>query len=214
MRSAREEERLLARLDAQVRSVLEPRHPTVVAFSAGLASLLLAAVARKHGDLRCVVVGTRRAADVGAAMVARDFLDYRLDVVTPTPASILETATKLRAEAPTLTLAEVLDLVPLAFVEAHRPEATVLSGFGLGPASTSLRRHTAGRPSRSPTLRQAEGGPSRHLVVRLAREMGLPDAFIQMSHRRAAEGSGVGPTLRTLGHAHHRSVDALVRRHV
>ncbi len=182
----------------------------VLAFSAGLASLMVAALARKHGELRCLVVGTRGAADLSAALVARDFLDYRLEVVTPSPASALRTARGIRAAAPRLTLAEVLDLVPLALVEDRCPDALVLSGFGLARASPALRRHLAGRPSRAPAILRGGEGPSRPVVLRLGRAIGLPDAFIGMGHGRPAEGSGIGPAIRALGHAHHRSVEALV----
>lgn len=204
------DERLLARLDRDLARSFAGERRVVVAFSAGLASLVLAALARKHGDLRCIVVGTRRAADLGAALVARDFLDYRLEIVTPSPADALRTATRLRAAAPRLALAEVLDLVPLALVEGRCPDATVVSGFGLTRASPAFRRHLATRPAMSPGVRQEGSGPSRTLVLRLGRELALPDGFIGMGHRRPAEGSGIGPTLRALAHAHHRSVGALV----
>ncbi len=204
------EDRVLARLDRELAAQFETRRRVVLAFSAGLASLVLAALARKHGELRCLVVGTRGAADLGAALVARDFLDYRLEVVTPSPASVLRTATGLRAAAPKLALAEILDLVPLALVEDRCPDAIVLSAFGLVRASPALRRHLAGRSSRAPALLRAGEGPSRPAVLRMGRSIGLPDAFIGMGHRRPAEGSGIGPALRALGHGHHRSVAALV----
>lgn len=209
MPSRREEERLLARVDAQVSPAFDGTRRVVLAFSGGLASLVLAAVARKHGDLGCLVVGTRGAADVQAALVARDFLDYRLEVVVPSPEAILRTAMQLRAQAPALSFPEVLDLVPLALAEARDPTAAVLTGFGLARASPGLRRHLADRPSRSPAIARLNG-PARGLAIRLGRELGLPDAFSGMGHRRPAEGSGIGPVLRALGHARHRSLEALV----
>ncbi len=214
MPSAAGEGRLLARLDRELAREFETRRRVVLAFSAGLASLVLAALARKHGELRCLVVGTRGAADLSAALVARDFLDYRLEVVTPSPASALRAAIDIRAAAPNLALAEVLDLVPLALVEDRCPDALVLSGFGLALASPALRRHLAGRPSRAPAMPRAGEGLSRPTVLRIGRAIGLPDAFIGMGHRRPAEGSGIGPALRALGHAHHRSVETLVRGRV
>ncbi len=209
MAPERAETRAVARLDAILAREFAVRGRVVLAFSGGLGSLILAGLARKHGDMRCVVVGTRGAADVGAALVARDFLDYRLEVLTPRPASILQTARGLRAQAPALPLADILDLVPLALVEARHPRETVLCGYALAPRSPALRRHLAHRPSRSPAP-AAAAGTSRRLALRMAEELAIPDGFAAASRRSPSEGSGIGPVLRAMGHARHRSVERLL----
>lgn len=214
MASGDEEARLLARLDARIAAAFSGRERVTVAFSGGLASLVLAGIARKHGELRCVAVATRGAADLGAALVARDFLDYRLEAVTPTPESILRTAIALRAGLPRLTLPEVLDLIPLTLIEARWPEEPVLTGFGLAPRTAALRRCLASRTSQSPAVRTKRSGPSRRLLQGIGRELGLPDGFLLVAHRSPTEGSGIGPVLRALGHARHRSVDRLLAERV
>ena len=135
--------RVLARLEAYMARAFEGRDRVVLAFSGGLGSLLLAAVARKRGAVECVVVGTRGAADVGAALVARDFLDYPVEVLQPSPRKVLSTARAIRAADPALSPPDVLSLVPLALVRERCGDEIVLSGFSLAPASPPLRRHLA-----------------------------------------------------------------------
>lgn len=187
------------------------RDRVVLAFSGGLSSLLTAAIARKQGDVRCVVVGTRGAADVGTAVVARDFLDLRLEVLSPRPPLILETARGLRASDPRLTSAEALDLVPLALVASRHAGQSVLSGFATAPRSAAMADHLTapGSPShRGGPWRRVP--PPRRLLLRAARELAIPDGFALEARRRPAEGSGIGPAIRGLGHSKHASVERLL----
>ncbi len=199
--------RILARLEADVAQAFEGQSAVILAYSGGLASLVLAAIARKHGDLRCVVVGTKGAADAEAAKVAQFFLDYPVDVLRPTPDTLLGTARAMLRTAPRLSAADVLAILPLTLVEQANPGCPVLSGFGLVPRSPGVDRRLAATGSHAPGFRRA---PSRAIVLRLARELGLPDAFALAAHRSPAEGSGIGPALRALGHARHASVARLL----
>ena len=184
----------------------------VLAFSGGLASLIVAALARKRGELRGVVVGTRNAADAIAAFVARDFLDYRVEALPPAVQEVLRTVRAIRSSDPRLTVPEALSLVPLALVEAGAPDRLVLSGFGLSPAPAAVRRHLLGTAALSPGLSRRTQAPPRSLVLRAARELAIPDGFAMASRRIPAEGSGVGPALREAGHARHTSVARLLDR--
>ena len=203
--------RTVAPLDAAVGRACEGRERVVLAFSGGLASLILAALARKRGDLRCVVVGTRGAADVQAAQVAKSFLDYPVEVMRPSPRRALTLARGIHAADPRLTLPEVLSLVPLAFVEERNAGEAVLSGFGLVPRSPVLRRRLEAATSRAPGLRGVFArAPSRRMALRIASELGLPDAFARAPRRTPSEGSGIGPSMRAMGHARHASVSRLL----
>lgn len=202
---------LLARLDSDLSRALAGRDHVVLAFSGGLGSLILAASARKHGDVHCVVVGMPRAADVDAALLAKDFLDYPVEVVSPDPEGILRVARSIHAAAPRLAPADVLSLVPLALVRERHADEPVLSGFGLVPRSAALHRHLVAANQRPPALRAGSASsPSRAVALRVAGELGLPAAFSHAARRTAAEGSGIGPVLRALGHARHASAARLL----
>lgn len=203
--------RLLARVDADLARAFRDRDAAVLAFSGGLASLIVAALARKHGDLRCAVVGTPNAADAIAALVARDFLDYPVDLLPPSVPEVLRATRAIGSSNPRLTVAEALSIVPLALVEARCADRLVLSGFGLAPRSPAVGRHLLGMAVLSPGLRRT-AAPPRSLLLRAARELALPDGFALASRRIPAEGSGIGPALRAAGHARHVSVGRLVGR--
>jgi hypothetical protein len=155
-----------------------------------------------------VVVGFRGAADVEAAMVARDFLDYPLSILRPTPQETLRTARAIAAADPGLPLVHVLALLPLVLVEdRHR---TVLSGFGLTARDVALRRALAGRRARCPGLGMRVGGSTRAPLRRLAEAIGLPESFILAAPRAPVEGSGIGPILRRRAHARKVSLARLL----
>ena len=202
--------RLLARLEADVARSSRDQDAAVLAFSGGLASLVLAALARKRVELQCVVVGTRNAADVAAALVARDFLDHRVEVLMPTVSEVLDLARTIRSSDPRLAAPDLLSLIPLALVAARSPDRPVFSGFGLCPRSPAVRRHLLATSVRSPGLGRRTPALPRSLLVRVARELALPDGFTGASRRIPLEGSGIGPALREAGHARHASVGRLL----
>ncbi len=205
-------DRLARRLDAAIAAAFADRDRVVLAFSGGLASLILAALARKRGPLECTVVGTRGAADVEAAIVARSFLDYRVEVLCPSSSSILRAARSLASGNPGLSVEDVLSIVPLALVEERHPQGSILSGFGLSPRSGPLHRHLVAARCLIPGLgRSVSGSAPRRVLLRLAEDLAIPDAFRLGPRRTPAEGSGVGPALRAMGHARHASVGRLLR---
>lgn len=206
------EARLLARVDADLARAFLDRDAAVLAFSGGLASLIVAALARKRGEVRGLVVGPPHAADVLAALVARDFLDYPVDVLSPSVPGVLRAARTIVSANPGLTVPEALSLVPLVLAERYCPGEIVLSGFGLSPRSPAVRRHLFAVPALSPGLGRRGASPPRSLVLRAARELGIPEGFASASRRTPVEGSGIGPALRAAGHARHLSVERLVAR--
>ena len=205
-------DRFLSRVEADLAATGSDVEGVVVAFSGGLASLVLAALVRKRTEMRCVVVATGRSADAEAARVAQTFLDYPVDVLVATPEEALRAACDIAAREPRLSVADVLSLVPLAFVASRYPGERVLSGFAFTPRSAALHRQLARAEDRPPGMRLRDPRPpSRTVVLAMARELAIPDAFARSSRRSPSEGSGIGPALRALGHSRHTSVTRLVR---
>ena len=199
--------RLLRRLDVDTARAVRARDPAVVAFSGGLASLVLVALIRKRCEMACEVVGLPGSSDVEAARVAEKFLDYRVRVVHPTPTQVLRTARGLVARGNGFSASEALSLVPLALVEARHPRQRVVSGFGLTWESPRVRSCLRRETARFPGLRA--GGslpPSRASLLGVADLLGLPESFSRAARRSPAEGSGVGPVVRAAAHADHMSL--------
>jgi hypothetical protein len=202
--------RALVRLDADVARSIARRDRIVLSFSGGLGSLLVAAVARKRCDLRCVVVGLRGAADVEAATVAQKFLDYPVAVLRPTAERAWTVARTIRSLHPRLPLAEVLAMVPLALVEERHPHDPVLTGFGLTARTPSMRRALGSEIAWSPGLHLRISRSSRVPLLRMAVDAGLPESFSRAAPRSPLEGSGLGPVLRALARSRKVSFERLL----
>ncbi len=212
MRADPASERFLRRLEAETTRVLADRERAVLAFSGGLGSLVVASLARKRCDLRCVVAGVRNAPDLAAAGLTQDFLDYRLDVVRLTPRASLILARRLADRHPGLPVAEILSLVPLAAVrERHR--GPLVAGFD-GTSRTSAFLGIAESLSfASPLVRTSAGGVvPRARLLAAARRLGIPDAFTHVSARDPSVGSGVAPALRALAKDSEGSLSDLLQR--
>lgn len=204
---------LVRRLEFDVARATSGERHVVLAFSGGLASVLLAATARKRCDVRCEVLGFPGSADLEAATVAQTFLDYPVHRVRPTPREALRMACSVLSSDRRLTVAEAVSLVPLALVEARHRDETVLSGFGMTWSSVRVRRALVARPSRHPGLdRRGPSAPSRVSLLGIADLLGIPESFSRAARRSPAEGSGVGPSLRALAHEEKTTVARLVER--
>lgn len=204
---------LLRRLEADVARAAADRPRLVLAFSGGLASLLLAACARKRCDLLCEVVGFPGSADAEAAVVAQSFLDYPVRVLRPRPTEALHVARALLSSDARLSVAEAVSLVPFALVEARHRGSRVLSGFGMTGDSAAIRRVLLARSTLHPGLRpRGNSVPSRAALLGAADLLGIPEPFSRGARRSPSEGSGVGPALRALSHAERTTVSRLLRR--
>ena len=109
-------------------AVVGPQRP-VLAFSGGLTSLVMAMVARKRSDLRCLVAGVEGSADIAAAKRAKDSFEYRVEVVPLDAARVRTIAAGLAADFPGLTGPQRRELVPLRAVLLRAPETRVLAGL-------------------------------------------------------------------------------------
>ncbi len=210
MRRDRAGQQAIDRLDAAVASAVAAADNPVLAFSGGLGSLIVAALARKRGDMRCVVVGIPGSADVEAAKVAQTFLDYPVSVLRPTATQALRAARSVAASNHCLPVPDVLALVPLVLVERRYGPRSVLSGFGLTARSPALRRALQPRRRGCPGLAPRAPASTRTSVVRMAIALGLPESFALAASRTPIEGSGIGPMLRALGHRERMSLPRLL----
>src|SRR5207247_10410441 len=71
------------RLEKRMADLLSEETRVILAYSGGLASTLVAMVARKRCDLVCVVAGVEDSAAVRGAKAAKAHLDYRVQFVQP-----------------------------------------------------------------------------------------------------------------------------------
>lgn len=200
----------MARLDDAIARVVGENDAVVLAFSGGLASLLVAALLRKRCEIRCRVVGTPHAADVEAALVAQTFLDYPVEVLEPTGPHALQIARGIRRSAPALSVGEILSLVPAALASEGRKPALVVTGLGLKAHRAPVRGVLRDWQPRSPGLELRLGRSSRTPLRKMAEAVGLPDSFVQSSPRRPMEGSGIGPVLREMARARGTTLARLV----
>lgn len=190
--------RALVRLDAEVADAVGDLDRIVLAFSGGLGSLLVAAVARKRCEVRCVVVGLRGASDVEAARVAQKFLDYPIAVLQPSADGAWRMARAIRARHPDLPLSEVLAIVPMALVQKEHPRDPILTGFGLTARTPTLHHALGSDAARCPGLRLRISRSTRVPLLQMAEAAGLPESFVRAAPRSPLEGSGIGPALRAL----------------
>lgn len=203
--------RVLARLESALDSAPLGGGRTVFAFSGGLGSLILAALLRKRVELDCVVVASGESRDLADALLAERFLDYRVTPLRLAPSRAQSMARSIGATGPGLSLPAILSLVPLRAVLDARPRGTVVAGYGFhhGQGTATLR---AAHRVRLPWLTVSGGlGLPRERAVRLARSLGLPDAFARVRPRSPAVGSGVDRALRELARRKKTRVAALVR---
>ena len=129
-------ERLEDRVDELV-----SRHDRVsLAYSGGLASTLLALVARKRCDLICFVAGTSESPDVRAANTAKLHFDLRVESIILNRATVRKHVQDVRASNRSLSMDSVRMLVPLHAVVQENPGSMVLSGFGHSPTGLSIQR--------------------------------------------------------------------------
>src|SRR2546421_9896410 len=73
----------IERVEGRMADLLSEQTRVILAYSGGLASTLVAMVARKRCDLVCVVAGVDDSAAVRAAKAAKAHLDYRVQFVQP-----------------------------------------------------------------------------------------------------------------------------------
>src|SRR2546428_12918095 len=81
MASSRHVDAFVRRLEDEIAREVHGHSRVALAYSGGLASTLIAMIARKRCVLDCIVAGVDRSPDVLAAKAAKAHLDYRVECV-------------------------------------------------------------------------------------------------------------------------------------
>jgi Asparagine synthase len=192
MASSRDVDAFVRRLERRVAQEVEGRSRNALAYSGGLASTLLAMIARKRCALVCVVAGVEGSPDLQGARAAKAHLDYRVEYVILNRAEAIRIRTQIVKAHPKLPRSEVDNLVPLHAALETADGGPILSGFGpprLGAEMiTALRRLDVSLP-----IREVGRGVtlSRTMLRDAAMMLGLPATWARVAHRSPAEGAGI-----------------------
>ena len=192
MPSSRRVDAFVRRLEHVIAREVEGRDRVALAYSGGLASTLVAMLARKRCALDCIVAGVDGSPDVLAARAAKAHLDYRVEYLILNQMDAMRIRARIAAAHPELPARDLDDLVPLHAALEHVEGRTLLSGFGLPPLSTAIVA-ALGRAEVALPIRAASHGTtlSRSTVRAAATALGLPAEWARAAHRSAAAGAGI-----------------------
>lgn len=184
-------EDFIRRLDDRISRPNPAGGRIALAYSGGLASTIVALVARKRWDLECFVAGFEGSADLDAAESARFHLDLRLERVLLDAADARRIRDRIEA-AHRLSSGTVRSLIPLVAVVEHADPTSWFAGYGsprlAADLADQLRRFGVQAP-----LADASAGTNlpRSLLRRVARALGLPEDWGTVRHRDPGEGGGI-----------------------
>ncbi len=202
--------RFVDRLEAAIGRRIGSGRSVQLAFSGGLGSLVVAAIARKRCDLSCLFAAADDAPDAARASVLQSYLDYRLEIVRPTPKEWIAMARRIGRDQPRWTVREILDAVPILAVTANR-RGGFLAGHGSRRAGHAVRRWLAHLDVFVPIPASVrETGIRSHLIAS-GRVLGIPDEFLRVRPRSPEVGSGIGLLFREEARASRTSLGNLVR---
>jgi len=192
MASSRDVDAFVRRLEHRVAKEVTGRPRAALAYSGGLASTLIAMIARKRCVLVCVVAGLEGSPDVQAVRAAKLHLDYRVEYDILSRADAIRIRAQIATAHPKLTPSQIDNLVPLHAALETANGGPMLSGFrpsrfGAGMVA-ALRRVDVTFPihavARGATL-------SRSMLRDAALLLGLPATWAHVAHRSPAEGAGL-----------------------
>lgn len=200
-------------LESEVARALGDEDRLELAYSGGLGSTLLAAIARKRCDLTCYTVGLRGSPDLRAAELAAVFLDYRVEKIQLTPSSAVALAREIAAALPAARAPDILSLLPAWAVAMRTNRRPLLAGFGTAPTSSRIREVLPNLRITSPLLRLDEGETSlvRGRLSACAEVLGIPAAFAKPRRRPPSSGSGISRALREIAAARSATIREILR---
>ena len=208
MASSRHVDALVHRLETAIAQEIHGRGRVALAYSGGLASTLIAMIARKRCELDCVVAGVDGSSDVLAARAAKSHLDYRIEAVILSREDAMRIRARIERSHPRLPRREVHNLIPLHAAIERAEGRSVLAGFGVPRPSAAmlaaLGRAAVVCPLRTIAPRMA--ALSRPTLRAAATALGLPREWARVSHRAPADGAGIRDWLRGSNDDRHLSL--------
>ncbi len=192
MASSRDVDAFIRRLERRVAREVEGRSRSALAYSGGLASTVLAMIARKRCALVCVVAGVEGSPDVQAARAAKAHLDYRVEYVILSRPDAIRIRTQIATAHPKLPRGDVDNLVPLHAALETADGDPMLSGFGPPRLGAEMVAALRGLDVSLPIRAVARGVTlSRTMLRDAAMKLGLPATWAHVAHRSPAEGAGI-----------------------
>ncbi|TLZ90879.1 MAG: hypothetical protein E6K01_02275 [Methanobacteriota archaeon] len=198
MASSRDVDGFVRRLENRVAQEVKGRPRTALAYSGGLASTLLAMIARKRCALVCVVAGIEGSPDVQAARAAKLHLDYRVEYDILSRADAIRIRAQIATAHPKLTRSDIDNLVPLHAALETADGGPMLSGFGPSRFGAGMVAALRCVDVTFPIHAVARGATvSRAMLRDAALMLGLPTPWAHVAHRSPAEGAGIREVLRS-----------------
>lgn len=187
----REVRAFVHRLEDRIGALVRGHEHVALAYSGGLASTLIAMVARKRCDLDCLVAGSAESADVRAARAAKQHMDYRIEPVLLDAAETRRIRERL-AGPPGLPLRAIRSLIPLFAVVERAERHAWLAGFGSARVDPEIIAEFQRLGVRAPLLDLSPGGTVPRAMLRAAAiSLGLPEEWARVPHRAPANGAGI-----------------------
>jgi hypothetical protein len=183
------------RLEDRIEDLVRGQARIALAYSGGLASTLVAMVARKRCDLGCVVAGSAESADVRAGKAAKQHMDYRIELVVLDAAETRRIRERLAA-ARSLSARTIRALIPLFAVVERAEGRTCLTGFGGSRVDPEIIAEFQRLRVSAPLLDLSSAGTvSRAMMRTAAMLLGLPEEWARVPHRAPADGAGIATFL-------------------
>lgn len=191
----REVSAFVHRLEERIEDLVSGCDRVALAFSGGLASMLVAMVARKRCDLDCLVAGSGESADIRAARAAKQHMDYRIELVLLDAAETRRIRERL-AFSPGLSLRAIRSLIPLFAVVEHAEGRAWFAGFGSARIGSGIIAEVQRLGVQAPLLGlSARGTVPRAMLRAAALSLGLPEEWARVPHRSPEDGAGIAEFL-------------------
>src|SRR5438876_2002100 len=192
------------RLERRMADLLAEETRVILAYAGGLASTLVAMVARKRCDLVCVVAGVEDSAAVRAAKAAKTHLDYRVQFVQADIEGTCRIRDRISAGNAQMSATAVRALIPVRTVLVELPNQSILAGCDPRTLDATLGKILKdwGVMCSLLDLARSQALP-RPLLRAAAIALGLPVEWARAAHREPATSAGINDFLLANGSLRH-----------